>query len=117
MTEGSRYDTLDDHAAVWNWHKITKFGMWRKCGATQKFNFNVLIIDLGTKFTAQMKKAVCMRDKHRTAFNNFNNTFPASVVATWDRLVTDWDADKSKPNPYEEPVACMLLCFILFYTT
>lgn len=28
MTEGSRYDTLADHAAAWNWRKITKFGMW-----------------------------------------------------------------------------------------
>lgn len=26
MGPGSRHDTIDDHAASWNWHKITKLG-------------------------------------------------------------------------------------------
>jgi hypothetical protein len=28
MNPGSRLDTLDDHAAAWNWQKITGFGMY-----------------------------------------------------------------------------------------
>jgi hypothetical protein len=27
MSEGSRHDTIDDHARWWNWRKITGFGM------------------------------------------------------------------------------------------
>jgi Kyakuja-Dileera-Zisupton transposase len=27
MGAGARHDTIDDHAAAWNWRKITKFGM------------------------------------------------------------------------------------------
>jgi hypothetical protein len=26
MGPGARLDTLDDHAAAWNWQKIAKFG-------------------------------------------------------------------------------------------
>jgi hypothetical protein len=29
MGPGSRHDTIDDHAAAWNWHKITGLGMMR----------------------------------------------------------------------------------------
>jgi hypothetical protein len=28
MGPGARYDTIDDHAAAWNWRKITGFGMF-----------------------------------------------------------------------------------------
>jgi hypothetical protein len=27
MGAGARHDTIDDHAAAWNWRKITNFGM------------------------------------------------------------------------------------------
>jgi hypothetical protein len=27
MSPGARFDTLDSHAAHWNWRKIVKFGM------------------------------------------------------------------------------------------
>src|SRR6202040_2208116 len=27
MSEGSRHDTIDDHACAWNWRKITGFGI------------------------------------------------------------------------------------------
>jgi hypothetical protein len=28
MGPGARHVTIDDHAAAWNWHKITSFGMY-----------------------------------------------------------------------------------------
>jgi hypothetical protein len=46
-----------------------------------------------------------MEKKHRENFEKFTTTFPSDVVAQWDKMVNDWDADMSKPNPYEEPVA------------
>lgn len=56
-----------------------------------------------------------MRQKHQDAFNNFNDTFPVTVVAKWEKLVTDWDADKHMPNLYEEPVAGIFSCTMMFY--
>jgi hypothetical protein len=46
-----------------------------------------------------------MQTKHGDAFVKFNETFPPAVVDKWERMVAEWDADKSKKNPYEEPVA------------
>ena len=28
MGPGARHDTIDDHAAAWNWRKITNFGIY-----------------------------------------------------------------------------------------
>jgi hypothetical protein len=45
-----------------------------------------------------------MQTKHRSAFTQFNATFPPAVVDKWEKMVAEWDADKSKKNPYEEPL-------------
>jgi hypothetical protein len=46
-----------------------------------------------------------MQAKHGQAFVKFNGTFPPAVVTTWEKMVSDWDKNKNKRNPYEEPVA------------
>jgi hypothetical protein len=59
----------------------------------------------GRMLLAQLLNAVVMQKKHRAAFEKFSTTFPSDVIAKWDKMVEEWDNDKSKPNPYEEPVA------------
>ena len=59
----------------------------------------------GDLFFFHLKKALVMQTRHGDAFVRFNDTFPPTVVNTWDKMVSDWDKDKSKKNPYEEPVA------------
>ena len=46
-----------------------------------------------------------MELRHGQDFVNFNATFPPAVMTKWDKMVADWDRDKSKKNPYEVPVA------------
>lgn len=46
-----------------------------------------------------------MHVKQREAFVKFNATFSSDVVERWGKMVAEWDADRTKPNPYEEPVA------------
>jgi hypothetical protein len=46
-----------------------------------------------------------MQTKHGQAFSQFTATFPPAVVQRWEKMVTDWDKDMSKRNPYEEPPA------------
>ncbi|KIM80240.1 hypothetical protein PILCRDRAFT_9784 [Piloderma croceum F 1598] len=59
----------------------------------------------GKALVTQLQKAVIMHKKHSEAFEKFSTTFPADVVAKWDQMVDEWDNNKSKPNPYEEPIA------------
>lgn len=46
-----------------------------------------------------------MYTKHQQAFDTFNATFEPEVVEKWEEMVVAWDADNTKPNPYEEPAA------------
>jgi hypothetical protein len=46
-----------------------------------------------------------MQKKQRKSFAKFNATFPSDTVIQWEKMVAEWDADKRKKNPYEEPVA------------
>jgi hypothetical protein len=58
-----------------------------------------------------------MQTKHQGAFIQFNATFPPAIVEKWNKMVVEWDKDKSAKNPYEEPVAGMLyVCFISVIT-
>jgi len=60
---------------------------------------------IGHLFSSRLKKALVMQVKHEQAFVKFNGTFPPAVVDKWETMVTEWDNDKTKKNPYEEPVA------------
>jgi hypothetical protein len=103
MSEGSRHDTIDDHARSWNWRKIVGFGVLALI-----YYLTVYLIPAccaGDLFRFRLKKALVMQTRHGDAFVRFNDTFPPAVVNTWDKMVSDWDKDKSKKNPYEEPVA------------
>ena len=63
------------------------------------------IMVTGRALLTQLQKAVVMHKKHSEAFEKFSTTFPPDIVAKWDKMVDEWDNDKSKPNPYEEPIA------------
>jgi hypothetical protein len=45
-----------------------------------------------------------MKAKHQDAFQTFSSTFTPSVIAKWSRMVEEWEIDRTKPNPYEEPI-------------
>jgi hypothetical protein len=101
MSEGSRHDTINDHARSWNWRKITGFGMISKflhCALTHAHY-------IGDLFLSHLKKALVMQTMHGKAFTQFNATFPTAVTDEWDKMVAAWDTDKTKNNPYEEPPA------------
>jgi hypothetical protein len=46
-----------------------------------------------------------MQARHGQAFMKFNSTFPPIAVTKWEKMVSNWDKDNTKKNPYEEPVA------------
>jgi hypothetical protein len=60
---------------------------------------------IGHLFSSRLKKALVMQVKHGQAFVKFNATFPPAVVGRWEKMVAEWDCDKTKKNPYEEPIA------------
>ncbi len=72
------------------------------------FGFNIPIwlngYLIGQLFVKRFKDAVAMRTKHQEAFQMFSSTFSPSTVAKRLKMVQEWEIDRTKPNPYEEPV-------------
>lgn len=56
-----------------------------------------------------------MRIRQRQAFIEFSNTFEPGVVREWEAMVTAWEHDPKRPDPYEEPQTGTPLSFSRFY--
>ncbi|KAF7972080.1 hypothetical protein HWV62_19161 [Athelia sp. TMB] len=96
MTDGARYEVVSDHAGGYNWGKIITFGKYTN-----------------SRLLKAIKVAVHMRLKSKVAFENFTKNFPPAAVADWTQLVTAWDKDKTKQNPYEEPTPTVTLASVM----
>lgn len=47
-----------------------------------------------------LEKAVEMEKTQRKVANDFSATFPLKTVRQWRKMVKEWQANPSCPNPY-----------------
>ena len=66
------------------------------------FSVNVSII-VGQSLASQFTWAIKMRARHIALFGKFSARFTPATIETWMARITAWEADTSKPCPYEEP--------------
>ncbi|KAH7906050.1 hypothetical protein BJ138DRAFT_1138106 [Hygrophoropsis aurantiaca] len=83
MGPGSRRDTLDDHFSDWNWKKL---------------------VGLGSSLLRKVKEAVTERREHCTALAEFEGTLDAAYLAQYKLEMEEWEADRSKRNPFHSRV-------------
>ncbi|KAJ7431013.1 hypothetical protein B0H11DRAFT_2165862 [Mycena galericulata] len=81
MGPGSRHDTLEDHWSHWNWQKL---------------------IGLGVLLRKRLLNSVSERNFQEDSLAMFTEN-QADHIPEWKAMVDAWDADHSKPNPYELP--------------
>ncbi|KAF7440215.1 hypothetical protein PC9H_000559 [Pleurotus ostreatus] len=81
MGPGSRMDTIDDHAAAWNWRKI---------------------VDLGNSLHGRFQKAISMSARHTALHDEYTAEFNEEDITAWKQMIIDWESDRTKPNPFEE---------------
>jgi hypothetical protein len=96
MGLGSRHDTIDDHAAAWNWRKTTDLG-------TYSLDLLPQTIDQlrpGVYLLARMREALRMRSKTKAALGHFSARFSHETISEWTAMTEAWDDDNKSPNPY-----------------
>ena len=99
MGPGARLDTLDDHAAAWNWRKIV--GMGEATISSRDF---CSLFSQGSHLATQLGIAVQMAQEQHNRHKEFTATFPADTIRKWSGMVTAWNQDSRATNPYMEPV-------------
>ena len=52
------------------------------------------------------EEAVKQREIHVASFLDFADALEEGDVVEWTRAVQAWEADRSKPNPYEPARGC-----------
>lgn len=62
-----------------------------------------MFVLLGSSLYDGLKHAIEMHQVHHQLFDEFTATFPVETVAGWEKMVTEWESDMTKSNPYEEP--------------
>ncbi|KAG1902460.1 uncharacterized protein F5891DRAFT_978759 [Suillus fuscotomentosus] len=80
MGPGSRCDTLNDHFNDWNWKKVCLMGKTLAC---------------------KLKAALPEVLERRRDLNDFEAALDSSQLACWKEDVVAWEAERSKPNPFE----------------
>ncbi|KAJ6494088.1 hypothetical protein C8R47DRAFT_1176521 [Mycena vitilis] len=80
---GARRDTLDVHFQYWNWKKI---------------------VGLGKTLLDRMQTALPLMLETRTAWVDFERSFPPEVIETWLAMTVLWEFDDRKPNPFASKV-------------
>ncbi|KAJ7430256.1 hypothetical protein B0H11DRAFT_2263932 [Mycena galericulata] len=81
MGPGSRHDTLDDHWSHWNWQKL---------------------VGLGALLKKRLLTAIPERNYQRESLATFTAN-QMEHVPLWKKAVEEFEADNTKPNPYEIP--------------
>ncbi|TDL18801.1 hypothetical protein BD410DRAFT_727959 [Rickenella mellea] len=80
MGPGARHDALDSHWAFANF---------------------LTYISFGKTLRRKLITAVGERAEQRDSFDDFSSRLLPEDVAKWSRMIDEWDADPSAPNPYE----------------
>ena len=61
----------------------------------------------GSLLDANLIKAKEMASIQRKAADDFTTTFPQDTISEWKRMLREWEADPSRPNPYVSNVRGM----------
>ncbi len=97
MGPGARIETLNDHWSHWNWQKIIGMGEHVLVALS---NSNKLIS--GQLFSKRLRLAIAEREVQQESFEIFSSK-QAEHIDKWKAMVSAFEADGSKPNPYEIP--------------
>jgi hypothetical protein len=97
MGPGYCHDGLDWHWTHWNWQKIVGLGNYRR------FSTSGLLVDnphhAGVSLHRKLTKALLEEKEHEEHFQRFSE-LQLDDVLDWLAMVTAWEQDHTKPNPY-----------------
>ena len=100
-----RHAVLDAHWDSKNWQKLCHL-----CKLVFKLSiaWHIYISILGTSLLKNLKVLSWSKTQCAIA-DNMSRTLTEEMLASWIKVQQEFDLDPLRPNPYEEPDACMLV--------
>jgi hypothetical protein len=117
MNGGTRHGALNDHWIDNNFKRLCRLS--KSCissslsASDQNLSEDILL--------RWLEKAIKWARIQRNALEDMERGIPQDQLMRWKKMVADWEADHSKPNPYEEReegehVFCLLILSSPFYS-
>jgi hypothetical protein len=97
MNAGTRHGTLDDHWIDKNFGRMV--GLSECASAKHVIKTHSSSEDLLLRW---LHKAMNWSKVQGTAVTELERGIPAAKLIQWKKMVTEWEADHSAPDPYEE---------------
>jgi hypothetical protein len=54
----------------------------------------------GDLLLRSLLKALAMKKKHTAVNKKFDALLPEDLLEEWQKMISQWEEDKKKPNPY-----------------
>ena len=93
-------------------------GIGKKCwGWVRHVLFYLLFADTktpGNLLLRNLLKALAMKAKHTAVVDKFKAILPMHLLLEWTNMISEWEQDKTKPNPYTHTEKGDLRYFITF---
>jgi hypothetical protein len=105
MGPGSRRDTIDDHFSDSNWKKIVGMGKYFT-EVTITFCELTVTVSTASLFLRKGREAGAVCSDHVVAHELLEKALPPSDVTKWKKDMEAWEADSSRPNPFEMKSTC-----------
>ena len=62
-----------------------------------------VLSELGSSLSRNLREAMEFRDRQHTIFSELDASLDSTITRQWQTMIDTWEADPTKPNPYEEP--------------
>lgn len=113
MGPGARHATLDSHWSFWNWRKIVGMGKYYN---PMSCVLDLLILWPGPAFKKSLRIALLYRKKHQDVLSDMESGLAPETVSTWCQVVSAWETDHSREDPFAEPEESRSFLFALSVT-
>ena len=102
----ARRGVLDDHWGSENWRKLRRLRKSIRAFQSQRLCLPFL---LGVSLLKNLRKALTWSKTQHANADKASQGLPATTLTDWTNMRNEFDRDRKKPNPYEEPETCKLL--------
>lgn len=109
----ARRAVLDDHWSSENWRKLRRL---RRSISGHRPRFLSLPFFAGASLLKNLRRALTWSKTQRAVADKASESLPSTTIASWNKMRLEFDRDRHKPNPYEEPDTCKLKYLLFVHT-
>lgn len=120
---GARRLILDDHWSGWNWRKLVNSRKFPRHSVTSDIHVNSLCASSfspvcrlpGEHLKKVLERAWKWSKSQRAVATSLGEAVSLHTLEVWQKMVEDYKADSSKPNPFIEPEISVFFLFLAVF--